>query len=110
MSSRVSMKRTMVTGAREPEAAFTPGFGFLRDRRGLGIVQTNIVRQAADTLRLIRGMPPSKFAIIVDPGADYGMMRMVQMLSDGGWAEIALFFELEPAIEWLRLPMSSPVG
>ena len=88
------------------DPAFRPGFGFLRDRRGHAIPSVEIVRAGAKAIAATPGMPTSKWAIVVDPGADYGMMRMLQLSTDGTWVEVALFHEPEEAKRWLGEPIA----
>jgi hypothetical protein len=90
------------------DPAYRPGFGFLRDRRGRGVAPTEVVHQIADVLKRVSALPPSKMAFVVDPGADYGMMRMMQILTDGGRTEVAVYFDVAEAIRWLTASADVP--
>ena len=83
------------------DPAFKPGFGFYRDRRGQAVPATDIVHRSVAALRQVEGLPTSKWAIVVDPGANYGMLRMMQLLTDGTWVEVGLFYDPMEATRWL---------
>jgi hypothetical protein len=84
------------------DPAFEPGFAFLGDGRGLPPSDTEMVRR---TVKFASGhkreFGRSRWAIVVDTPAMYGMSRMGQSLGKSLVAETRIFTNLEDAEAWL---------
>jgi hypothetical protein len=95
------------------DPSFHVGDAFLRDRRGLRAPTADLLHGVMATMASVPEIRRSRFAIVVDAGdqANYGMMRMAQILGSGTPLEIAIFSEETDARRWLRatLPMSHVV-
>jgi hypothetical protein len=89
---------------------YRQGFGFLRHGRGMNAPQTEILRRAVDYLTRVPGVPSSRWAIVVETPADYGMMRMAETLSSGAAVEVRIFWALEEARRWLREAQAAGVS
>jgi hypothetical protein len=92
---------------------FHVGDGFLRDRRGLPAPSADLVHGVMATMASVPELRRSRFAIVVPAGdqANFGMMRMAQILGSGLPLEIEIFTEESDARRWLRAtpPMSHVV-
>jgi hypothetical protein len=78
---------------------YHPALGFLRDRRGFRMPPTGFVRGLAWTIRHTAGLIGSRFAFVVSDPGNYGMVRMLSMMSDV--ADIRAFTDPAEAREWL---------
>ena len=91
-----------------------------KDPRGLSMYDTLIdlrsarVSVSADDIRglalLSRNQPASRRAIVTAAEADYGMMRMLEMMTEPGTRELStrrqfgVFRTIEQACQWLANP------
>jgi hypothetical protein len=95
------------------DPGFHVGDAFLRDRRGLPAPTADMVHAVMATMAAVPELRRSRFAIIVaaDDPANFGMMRMAQILGSGMPLEIELFSDEAEARKWLRSapPMSHVV-
>jgi hypothetical protein len=78
---------------------YRSGFGFFRDRRGFRLPPTGLVQGVASVIRETDALAGSRWAIVVSDPANYGMMRMLSILSDVAVMEI--FEDPIAATGWL---------
>jgi hypothetical protein len=84
------------------DPAYEPGFAFLGDGRGLPPSEADMVRRTitfASAHR--REFETSRWAVVVDTPAMYGMSRMGQSLGASYVAETRIFDSVEAAESWL---------
>jgi hypothetical protein len=91
---------TMLAVLDDPD--FRPGFGILADRRGVPAPSSDYVRSTLDFSRAHPALSYSRFAIVVDGLAAFGMGRMGQILGDDLPGPISVFNGPVEAEEWLR--------
>jgi hypothetical protein len=95
-------RRVVSDAADDP--AFKPHFGFIRDRRGLEAPTGDELRGAVAFVVGTVGLQRTRWAIIVDTPANYGMMRMAGFLADNSPLSVAIFATMEEAVTWLKSP------
>ena len=81
---------------------FRPGFGFLRDRRGVVPPSVQYVEDVARLMRAMSDLPHTRYAIVVDTLASFGMMRLARKRTWGAWVEVELFETPAEATLWIR--------
>jgi hypothetical protein len=91
---------TMLAVLDDPE--FRPGFGILADRRGVPAPSSDYVRSTLEFGRSHPVLSFSRFALVVDTPAAFGMGRMGQILGDDLPGAIAVFKSYDDAEAWLR--------
>ena len=89
---------------------FTPGFGFLVDRRSCSAPSGEFVQRQIDFLATLEGLRvPHRVALLVQPddAAAYGMARMLEIRASIGAMSIEhrIFKSIEDAQNWLSAPM-----
>jgi hypothetical protein len=84
------------------DPAFRIGFGFLRDRRGVVPPSVQYVEAVARLMRAMSDVPPTRYAILVDTLASYGMMRLARKRTWGAWVEMDLFETMAEAVVWIK--------
>jgi hypothetical protein len=86
------------------DAAYRPGFGFLRDRRGMEPFPIDAVPRTADLLTALPVTRGSRLAFVTGAApASYGTMRMLQELiaARGAAVTVGVFAEEVAARRWL---------
>ena len=96
-ASPAAFQRTLRTILEDPN--YQPGFGFYRDRRGFTLPPTGLVHGVASVIRSTEALAGSRWAIVVSDPANYGMMRMLSILSDV--TEMEVFEDPVAATGWL---------
>ena len=96
-ASPVAFQQTLRTILDDPD--YKPGYGFLRDRRGFRLPPTGLVHGVASFIRESEALAGSRWAIVVSDPANYGMMRMLSILSEV--AEMEIFEDPATATSWL---------
>lgn len=94
--------------------------GLAADERGVAAFDTLIdlravavrltfeeVRRLADAARR---QPPSRRAIVTGADADFGLMRMLELMSEPGARQHAVFRSIDEACAWLANPGCRPLG
>jgi hypothetical protein len=82
---------------------FRPGFSFLSDRRGIPALSTGFVRLCVDFLSgYSEEVGGSRWAVVIDSPAAYGMMRVAQVLASEVTSHIEIFTDIDEAEAWLR--------
>jgi hypothetical protein len=81
---------------------FRAGFGFLRDRRGVVPPSVQYVEDVARLMRAMTDVPHTRYAILVDTLASFGIMRLARKRTWGAWAEVELFETPAEATVWIK--------
>ena len=88
------------------DRAYRPGFGFLRHGESADAPSPAVVRESMMLLARL-GLGASRWAIVAQRPAEYGMVRMAQLMSDGSPLEIGIFPNRDAAWQWLRKTLES---
>jgi hypothetical protein len=80
---------------------FRPGFDIIADRRGVPAPTSQYVRSLLEFAYRHRLLGESRFALVVDTAASFGMARMAQLIGDGEPTPIRIFIDLAEAEAWL---------
>ena len=85
------------------DPSYQPGFGILVDRRKATSAQTaDFIRQtAAHIEKNLPRLTGSRWAAVVTEPAQYGMIRMGQVLADSWPITVEIFDDVEVARAWL---------
>jgi hypothetical protein len=83
------------------DADFRPGFDILADRRGIPAPTPQYVRSLIEFAKRHHLLGESRFALVVDSPASFGMARMGQHIGDGLPTPIMIFEDLAEAEAWL---------
>lgn len=98
-----------VLGAVRADPTYRPGFGFLRDRRGMAPMETSLVHSDVASLLAFFGPDAGRWAFVITDPANYGMARMTELLVGVSPSQVAIFDNLEDAERWLTpRPAAAP--